>query len=205
MADDELAPDETAFLDGEIAHASAILDAENAARDARLHAEVFGPDPALQTFLGDAQPKAIEDWGDEPREGEAEFGKVPDSPGGFAPLQDRLDEHAFRLVLLEDPDPEPELLTEVRWQIFAVLVWRDGGTTDGDKTHQCDRTYAAKTLDSAKTHGTELTPDKTRPNVGRMNVPSTTGDGVVGLGYCNASGAFCLYDANECIYAEACP
>ena len=45
-----------------------------------------------------------------------------------------------------------------RGVLLPVLVWRDGGTTDGSKTAQCDRTYTAKGLDGSVTLGTGLTP-----------------------------------------------
>lgn len=107
---------------------------------------------------------------------------------------------------LEGPRWENELLDEgLVGEVFAVLVWRDGGASDGNKTTQCNRTYEVKTLDSAVTLGEDMTPNKVRPNVGRMQTPPVDGAGVVGEGYREADGTFCLYDANECIYAEACP
>jgi len=87
---------------------------------------------------------------------------------------------------------------------FPVLVWRDGGTTDGDESNPCNRTYTAKTLDSAVTLGTGLTPKRRRPAAGKLSVPSDTGDGEVGLGYHDQTGAFVLYDANETLAVEAC-
>ena len=50
--------------------------------------------------------------------------------------------------------------------VFAVKVWRDGGTTDGDLTNPCNRTYLARTIDATSTTtgiqlGTGLTPEKT--------------------------------------------
>lgn len=88
--------------------------------------------------------------------------------------------------------------------LFAVLVWRDGGTTDGDESNQCDRTYTAKTLDGQVTLGTALTPKRVRPTTGTLVTPPPTGDGVVGLGYFEADGDFVLFDANEALDTDAC-
>jgi hypothetical protein len=93
---------------------------------------------------------------------------------------------------------------------FAVRVWRDGGTTDGDQSTQCDRTYNVRTLEATgpstggRELGTGMTPDKVRHTIGKMLVASTTGGGVVGLGYLDADGDFGLYDANETLDTGAC-
>jgi len=84
-----------------------------------------------------------------------------------------------------------------RGVLLPVLVWRDGGTTDGSKTAQCDRTYVAKSLDGAVTLGTGLTPKTRRRTYGQYVTPPTDGDGVEGLGYYELDGTFALYDANE--------
>lgn len=94
--------------------------------------------------------------------------------------------------------------------LFAVLVWRDGGTTDGDQSSQCDRTYTVRTLGATgpssggRELGTGMTPKKVRPSIGKMVTPSTSGAGVEGLGYYDASGSFALYDANEILDTGAC-
>lgn len=69
-------------------------------------------------------------------------------------------------------------------KFFPVLVWQDGGTTDGDKTHACNRTYQARTIDATSEItgtelGTGLTPLKDRwaGNYGLMNCPAATGTG----------------------------
>lgn len=86
---------------------------------------------------------------------------------------------------------------------FPVLVWQDGGTTDGDKTHACNRTYQARTMDAtSETTGTQLgtglTPKKRwfSGRYGKMLCPPDTGVGVVGSGY-YSEGTFCLHDACE--------
>lgn len=93
---------------------------------------------------------------------------------------------------------------------FAVRVWRDGGSTDGDQSNPCDRTYNVRTLEATgpstggRELGTGMTPDKVRPSIGKLVTPSTTGAGVVGLGYLDEDGAFALYDANETFDTGAC-
>jgi hypothetical protein len=94
---------------------------------------------------------------------------------------------------------------------FPVLVWQSGGSTNGDKTHACDRTYQARTMDATSEStgtqlGTGLTPKKHRwaGNYGKMDCPASTGAGVVGSGYYDASGTFCLFDANETPDTGAC-
>jgi hypothetical protein len=89
--------------------------------------------------------------------------------------------------------------------IFAVKVWQDGGTTDGDLTTPCDRTYTARTLAATAigTGGTLLgaakAPEKTRwaQPVGKQTCPPASGGGVIGTAYLDAAGAFHLFDANE--------
>ena len=87
--------------------------------------------------------------------------------------------------------------------VFDVRVWQDGGTTDGDGTTQCDRTYTAKEIDAiedddaALVYGTGLTPAKLRHGVGELLVPPTTGVGVIGVGQWGVDGEFILWDANE--------
>lgn len=134
MVDEELTPEEEGVLDAEIAHASAILDGENAERDRRMEAEVFGPDPALQTFLGDAQPKPIEEWGSglDPSETQAEWvARGRRAVFGDEGERERLDEHEDRLLMLENPDREPELLTDEQPWRWAILTadWVAGGNT----------------------------------------------------------------------------
>jgi hypothetical protein len=94
--------------------------------------------------------------------------------------------------------------------LIPVKVWRDGGTTDGDKTEPCDRTYKVRTLDadgsddsSSRLLGENLTPQKRRPAQGKLDTPPSGGSGVVGLGYYDSS-TFILYDANETLDVEAC-
>jgi len=94
--------------------------------------------------------------------------------------------------------------------LFACLVWRDGGTTDGDSASACDRTYTARTLDATSPTsgglllGQTLTPKRRRPDPGMLDVPSDTGSGVVGVGYYDLAGAFCLWDANETLATDGC-
>lgn len=94
---------------------------------------------------------------------------------------------------------------------FPVLVWQDGGTTDGSKTAACDRTYQARTIDATSEStgtllGTGLPPLKDRwaGNYGLMNCPASTGTGRYGVGFYNAAGTFCLWDANEVLDTGAC-
>ncbi|HUS48333.1 MAG TPA: hypothetical protein VM098_09440 [Phycisphaerae bacterium] len=84
-----------------------------------------------------------------------------------------------------------------RGVLLSVLVWRDGGTTDGSKTAQCDRTYTAKSLDGSVTLGTGLAPKMKRRTYGQYVTPPTDGDGVEGLGYFESDVTFVLWDANE--------
>lgn len=87
----------------------------------------------------------------------------------------------------------------------ACLVWQDGGTTDGDLTHQCDRTYTVRTLDATavdaggKVLGTELSPLEKRRSIGKYVTPPADGAGVVGIGYFDGSGTFVLFSANEVV------
>jgi len=93
---------------------------------------------------------------------------------------------------------------------FAVRVWQDGGTTDGDLTHQCNRTYTVRTLDATAidTGGVLLGEDKEpvqkRPTLGTLVVPAVDGTGVVGVGYYDENGAFQLWSANEALGSGAC-
>ena len=95
-------------------------------------------------------------------------------------------------------------------QLFAVKVWRDGGTTDGDKTNDCDRTYTARTIDATAVDtggvllGEDMTPLKRRPAAGKLSCAPVDGGGVVGLGY-YYGGTFYLFDANETLAPQACP
>ena len=61
---------------------------------------------------------------------------------------------------------------------FAVRVWRDGGTTDGDSTQQCDRTYTVRTYEATTPTGggalgEDMLPEWARPVTG----PLVTGGG----------------------------
>jgi hypothetical protein len=92
---------------------------------------------------------------------------------------------------------------------FPVRVWQDGGTTDGDVSTKCNRTYTVRTMNATAIDtggvllGEDKTPDRVRPTVGLMLVPSATGGGVVGVGYYVGS-SFYLYDANETAEQEDC-
>ena len=106
---------------------------------------------------------------------------------------------------------QPRVAPRVLGNIFAVLVWQDGGATDGTAAAQCDRTYDVRTID-ATAHdtggielGTGMTPLKVRPTTGKMLVAAAAGAGVVGLGYYDDANAFALYDANESLDTDACP
>jgi hypothetical protein len=92
--------------------------------------------------------------------------------------------------------------------MFAVMCWKDGGTTDGDATNQCNRTYTVRTQNASGIStggtllGTGMTPKLIRPTLGTMLGPATvdpsaTGPGVVGQGYYDATGTFQLFSANE--------
>lgn len=93
---------------------------------------------------------------------------------------------------------------------FAVKVWQDGGTTDGDLTNKCNRTYEVRTMEATAlgTGGTELgtdmTPVQNRPALGKLVCPATTGAGVVGAGYYDEDGDFQLWSANEAFGSGAC-
>lgn len=95
-------------------------------------------------------------------------------------------------------------------RLFAVKVWKDGGTTDGDSSNQCDATYTVRTLAATANDtggeelGTAMTPEKRRPSYGGLDVPSETGSGEIGQGYFDADGTFHLYDANETLDPTNC-
>ncbi len=99
----------------------------------------------------------------------------------------------------------------VMGNIFAVLVWQDGGATDGTAAAQCDRTYKVRTIDATAhdTGGvlldTGMTPNRVRPTTGKLLVPGAAGAGVIGLGFYDSAGDFVLYDANESLDTSACP
>jgi len=86
---------------------------------------------------------------------------------------------------------------------FAVLVWQDGGTTDGTAATQCDRTYTVRTLDATSSTaggvllGEAMTPEIGRPATGAMVCPPADGAGVEGVAYWGADSVVHLYDANE--------
>ena len=103
--------------------------------------------------------------------------------------------------------------------LFACYVWQDGGTTDGDATTQCDRTYTARTLEAHSFNksgdavtaieaglllGEGLEPAKRRPLTGQLDCPATDGDGEIGVGYFGLDGVFVLWDANERLHTTAC-
>ncbi len=99
--------------------------------------------------------------------------------------------------------------------MIPCKVWQDGGTTDGDATTQCDRTYLVKTmdaydeLDGGSILGEELEPLKQRPAAGKLVTAPATGDGIIGTGFYMTdpySGEmfFELFDANETLAVEVC-
>jgi hypothetical protein len=99
--------------------------------------------------------------------------------------------------------------------MIPCKVWQDGGTTDGDKTTPCDRTYFVKTIDAYDEEedgtilGEELTPLKQRPAAGKLVTAPPTGDGIIGTGYYvtdpySGMSEFVLYDANETLAVEVC-
>jgi len=104
----------------------------------------------------------------------------------------------------------PPIIAPQPHSTFVVLVWRDGGTTDGDQSTQCDRTYNVRTLEATGPAtgglglGTGMTPKRVRHTIGKILVAATTGSGVEGTGYYDASGDFQLYDANETLDTGAC-
>ena len=153
-----------------------------------------------QLWDSDAGPAA---WAD----GKAPFRHVTTAARDFLDRESGQVDDVVRFWEQRQQNGALEVLLDVvtTGVMFAVLVWRDGGTTDGDLTHQCDRTYTAKTLDGNNTLGEDLTPKKRRPSVGMMDTPPTDGGGIVGLGYYEADGTFCLYDANETLEPGPCP
>lgn len=101
----------------------------------------------------------------------------------------------------------------VIFAMFAVKVWRDGGSTDGNKTTQCDRTYTVRTLDAlgvgigGELLGTGMNPTtagKQRPTTGLLVTPPEEGGGVIGIGYYDKDDNFQLYDANEALDTDPC-
>ena len=94
--------------------------------------------------------------------------------------------------------------------LFAVKVWQDGGTTDGDNTTPCDRTYTVRTLGATAPYeggillGEEMVPMEVRPPLGQLVTPPGLGPGVIGRGYYDEEGEFQLLDANETILVVAC-
>lgn len=86
--------------------------------------------------------------------------------------------------------------------MIPVKVWQDGGSTDGNATSPCDRTYTVQSLDGVEL-GTALSPQKKRPPRGKLVVPESDGPGVIGTGYFSGS-SFNLFDANETLDTEAC-
>lgn len=132
---------------------------------------------------------------------------------GEEELHDDIGTFYVMMWVVRDSGGDPHyrfVLPSTTGAMIPCLVWRDGGTTDGSSTAQCDRTYTARTLDATgpSTGGTELgtglTPKKRRPNPGPMDVPSNTGSGEVGFGY-YSGGSFVLYDANETLDTTVCP
>ena len=110
--------------------------------------------------------------------------------------------------------PLPEVPPDVPYGLsgmFAVKVWQDGGTTGGDATNQCDRTYKVRTVHATGPDtggvvlGTGMTPGKTRPTTGPLICPADTGEGVIGFGYYDTSGTFQLFEANETLDTDVCP
>ena len=96
------------------------------------------------------------------------------------------------------------------YAMFAVRVWRDGGTTDGDASTQCDRTYTVRTLDATAVDeggvllGEDMTPVFRPSDVGKYVTPSTSGDGEIGQGYYDEDGEFQLFMAHEQLDASEC-
>ena len=99
--------------------------------------------------------------------------------------------------------------------MMACKVWQDGGSTDGDATNQCDRTYLAKTFDAydeadgGTILGEELMPQKQRPYVGKLVTAPATGQGLIGTGFYLLDAnygetQFVLFDANETLAVEVC-
>lgn len=93
--------------------------------------------------------------------------------------------------------------------LFPVRVWKDGGAI-GSKTAPCTATYTVRTTDATGPAtggialGTALTPQRRRPNPGKMDCPSDSGSGEIGQGFYAADGTFCLWDANETLSTKAC-
>ena len=154
--------------------------------------------------------------------------------GGVCPVQVAVDDETFMFAELQDGDATAlkaassgpitilwiDAGTGIKWAIVRfgsapaaglvpVKVWRDGGTTDGSKTQQCNRTYRVRTIDATGPStggallGTNLAPKKRRPVRGKLSVPSNLGAGETGTGYFNGPD-FVLYDANETLDVEAC-
>ncbi len=156
---------------------------------------------------------------------------------GVCPVQVVVDDETFMFAEVQDGDAtslkavligpvtivwkEPGVGTDLRWAlvrfgsapipgVIPVKVWRDGGTTDGSKTLQCNRTYKVRALEAQGPNdntgqllGTNLAPLKRRPARGKLSVASNTGAGEIGTGYFYGND-FILYDANETLDVEAC-
>ena len=99
--------------------------------------------------------------------------------------------------------------------LIPCKVWQDGGSTDGNATTQCDRTYFVKTIDAFDEEedgtilGEEMTPLKQRPAAGKLVTAPATGEGGIGTGYYitnpyDGLREFILYDANETLAVEVC-
>lgn len=92
--------------------------------------------------------------------------------------------------------------------LFAVKVWAAGGSW-GAQNARCSIVYNVRTIDATSTTtgtalGSSMTPKKLRPALGRLAGAASTGEGTVGCGYYDATNTFCLYDANETLFTEAC-
>lgn len=108
----------------------------------------------------------------------------------------------------------PKIPKAPRGTIFAVLVWQDGGTTDGTSIAECDRTYTVRTINATAIDtggellGEDMVPYRRRwvtDHYGPYNCPPATGAGVVGSGFRDYSGTFWLFDANETEKTTVCP
>ena len=102
---------------------------------------------------------------------------------------------------------------EVVGNMFAVRTWSDGGA-QGTAAAQATWTYTVRTVDATAIDtgglllGEDMTPlCRTQATnwEGVLDYPPVDGGGWVGVGYYNATGTFCLWDAGERPYTAACP
>jgi hypothetical protein len=103
-------------------------------------------------------------------------------------------------VKASDSNDSPhQWIFDVASKVFPVKLDQTGGSNGNDKT-QASYTYDMMDLDEAGDLATALTPEKARPDAGKLE----HGDGKVGLGYMNEDNEPKLYDGNETLDGSAC-